>query len=416
MAARLTLADAVSEAAVLATCNRLEIYAEVTSFHGGLNDIAAALEETTAVPMRTMGGHLYAHHADEAVRHLFTVVCGMDSMALGESQVLGQVREMLTTAQAQGTIGRSLVPLLQRALHVGKRAFAETGLARTGHSLVAQALTHTDDVGLDLGAARALVVGAGAMSSLSASVLARAGVPELVIANRSRERGERLAEQVGGRAVLLGESIVEALSVADIIVTCTGATGVVLTLQRVAEARQERAVAAGGAPPPQLIVDLALPHDVAPEVSGLPGVTVIGLADLHAELADLGVGEDLNAVSAIIEAETMAQLASQRAEQATPAVVALRAYAEEVAAAELTRLRGKVGDLDPAVLAEVERTVHRVVDKLLHRPTVRVKALAAEADGDHYARTLAELFDLTLDNSVSLHDLTQVLAVEVVRR
>lgn len=215
---------------------------------------------------------------------------------------------------------------------------------------------------------------------------------------------------------MLGESIVEALSVADIIVTCTGATGVVLTLQRVAEARQERAVAAGGAPPPQLIVDLALPHDVAPEVSGLPGVTVIGLADLHAELADLGVGEDLNAVSAIIEAETMAQLASQRAEQATPAVVALRAYAEEVAAAELTRLRGKVGDLDPAVLAEVERTVHRVVDKLLHRPTVRVKALAAEADGDHYARTLAELFDLTLDNSVSLHDLTQVLAVEVVRR
>lgn len=419
LAAELVSTPSVQEAAVLATCNRLEVYAEVCSFHGGIADVGAALQASTGTALRSMSGHLFAHHGDEAVRHLFEVACGMDSMALGESQVLGQVREMLAVAQRDHTISRTLDRLLQRALRVGKRAFAETGLSRTGHSLIGQALGHAADLEIDLTHSTALVVGAGAMSSLAATTLVREGTPRISVANRSPERGRRLAEAVDGRSVPLDDALfLDELAAADVVVTCTGAVGHVLTLDRVAEASQRRAVAAGGRPPVQLIVDLALPRDVAPEVGQLPGVTVIGLAELHDELAGLGVGEDLAAVTAIIDAELAAHAEAQRVDQVAPTVVALRAYADEVVEAELARLRSRLGsEVDERVAVELDRAVHRVVDKLLHRPTVRVKTLSASSADSRYAEALAELFDLRIETSrgASITDLSDVLAVEVVR-
>lgn len=420
---RLTAGAAISEVAVLATCNRLEVYADVDTFHGGLTDIGAGLVQATGLDLRDLSGHLFAHHGEEAVRHLFTVVCGMDSMALGESQVLGQVRDMLAAAQREHSVGRILDPLLQRALRVGKRAFSETGLSQTGHSLVGQSLSHAGAAGVTVRGSRALVVGAGAMSSLAASTLVREGVAEIAIANRSLARAERLAGSVGGRVVELGtDAFNDALAAADVVVSCTGAVDQQITLELTVDARQRRAVAAGGPPAPQLLIDLALPRDVAPQVGDLPGVSLIGLSVLHADLAGLGIGDDLAAVSAIIEAEVAATVAANRADQVAPAVVALRNYADEVVQAELARLHGKVGNLDPKSAAEVERTVRRVVEKLLHRPTVRVKALASRADLEHadatdYAGILAELFDLQLETSggTSIHNLSEALAVEVVR-
>ncbi len=419
LATELLDGSAVREAAVLATCNRLEVYAEVASFHGGLAEIGAGLVKATGVGLRSLSAHLFAHHGDEAVRHLFTVACGMDSMALGESQVLGQVRDMLAVAQRDHTVSHTLDPLLQRALFVGKRAFGETGLSRTGHSLVGQGLARAERHGIDVRHSRALVVGAGAMSSLAATTLAREGVQQIVVANRSPERAERVAEAVGGRAVSLAtDAFLDELGAADIVVTCTGAKGYVLTLESVCTALQRRAVQAGGPPSTQLIIDLALPRDVSPEVAALPGIEVVGLAELHSELSGLGVGDDLAAVSAIIDAEVAAQVQAQRIEQVAPTVVALRAYADEVVDAELVRLRSRLGrEVDAKVAAEVERAVHRVVEKLLHRPTVRVKALAAGDNGSRYAQALAELFDLTIetDGGTTIHDLSEALAVEVVR-
>lgn len=423
---RLVQGRAVREVAVLATCNRLEVYAEVETFHGGLAEIGAALVETTGVELRELSTNLFAHHGEEAVRHLFTVACGMDSMALGESQVLGQVRDMLAAAQRDHTVGRVLDPLLQRALRVGKRAFSETSLSRTGHSLVGQALGHAAVAGVDIDGSAALVVGAGAMSSLAATTLSREGVGSLVIANRNPERAERLAAAVNGQAIRLErDELVRALAEADVVISCTGARGQPLTLELIAEARQHRAVTAGGPPAPQLLIDLAMPRDVAAEVGDLPGVTLIDLAVLHSDLAGLGIGDDLAAVSQIIKAEVDETVKAARADQVAPTVAALRSYAEEVVQAELERLHGKVPQLDPKSSAEVERTVRRVVDKLLHRPTVRVKALTGLADptatdaAHHasYAEILAELFDLQIDTAAgtSIHDLSEAMAVEVVQ-
>ncbi len=409
LAARLVASEHVHEALVLATCNRLEVYADVVGFHAGLTEIAEALAAATGVALTDLSSQLFAHHGEACVRHLFTVACGMDSMALGESQVLGQVRDALRNAQHDHTVGRVLSPLFQQALRVGKRAFTETGLARSGHSLVEQGLLHAEPLGLELRRSSCLVVGAGAMSGLATATLARHDARSIVIANRSPHRAERLADSVGGRWVALtDESLVAALAEADVVITCTGAVGHVLTADLVEAGRGRRPAT------PQLIVDLALPRDVEPRVAELPGVRVVGLAELGAELAGLGVGTDVEAVTTIVQAEVARYLQSVAAGEVAPTVVALRAYAEELLQSELVRLRARLnGHVDDRVAAEVERTLHRVVEKILHRPTVRVKSLSTQADGALYAAALRALFDLDLDDRTGeppVTDVTEALA------
>ena len=413
LAAALLGTEHVSEAAVLATCNRLEVYAEVGAFHGGLVDIGSAMVARTGLDLGTLTAHMYAHYGDHAVNHLVTVACGRDSMAIGESQVLGQVREMLRTGQETGTVSRALDPLLQQALRVGKRAFSETELSTTGHNLVDSALQHAAELGIDLTRASGLVIGAGAMSALAGSRLRAAGVHDIAIANRSAERAQRLAESVDGRWLLLSEgaALTRALADADVVITCTGAVGHVLTLKTIAKARERRAWKSGGQPAPQLLVDLALPRDVAPEVAQLPGVSVVDLAELGQDLSDAGIGDELEAVRGIVRDEVAGYLQAQRVERVAPTVVALRQYAARVVESELDRFRHRVTGLDQAVNDELERTVHRVVEKLLHRPTVRVKSLAAESDGGRYADALRELFDLPVDEAGGGASVPQVSAL-----
>ena len=394
LALRLHAGEHVDEAVVLATCNRLEVYAEVSAFHGGVADVGTALAELAGIALPEMTDHLYVHYADHAVAHLFSVASGLDSMAVGESQVLGQVRLALRRAQDDGTAGRVLDQLLQQALRVGKRSHAETGLDRAGHSLVEAGLAHAGD----LTRARALVVGAGSMSALAATTLQRLGAATITIANRTPDRAARLAEAVGGQALALDDvaSLTDAVADADVVVSCTGSVGYVLDETLVRAARAQRGLAGGGDAAPQLVVDLALPRDVAPSVAGLEGVRVVGLAELGAQLAGAEVGADIDAARAIVAAEVEAYLAEQRAAEVAPTVVALRAAAREVVDAELFRLRARLGAaLDERIEAEVERCVNRVVDKLLHAPTVRVKSLAAaEPGGASYAAALRELFGL----------------------
>jgi glutamyl-tRNA reductase len=390
----------VAETVVVATCNRVELYAEVATFHAGLADLSAALSATTGVPLENLRDHLYVHYADRAVAHLFTVACGLDSMAVGESQVLGQLRAAWETAQRTGSSGRVLGRLMQQAFRVGKRAHAETGIDRAGASLVGAGLRRAEAA---LGPARdlsVLVVGAGSMSALAASTLHRSGVASVAIANRTPERAHRLADAVGGKAVGL-DRLPEALADADLVVSCTGSVGHVIDAGLAAEA-------ASGRTRPQLYLDLALPRDVHPDVAGLPGVTLVDLEDLGRDLAEEDFSADVEQVRGLVAQEVGGYLADRRVQSVAPTVVALRARAAEFVDAELARLEQRLPDVDDAVREQVQRevrsTVHRVVEKLLHTPTVRVKELAGRSDGGSYAAALRELFDLDLGEVTAVTD------------
>jgi glutamyl-tRNA reductase len=394
----------VAEAVVLSTCNRLEVYADVPKFHGGVDDVCEALAAAAGVEVDELTEHLYVHYETAAVAHLFAVACGLESMAVGEQQILGQVRAALRAGQAGGSAGRVLGGLLQRALHVGKRAHSETGLDQAGRSLVQAGLDAAAAVVGPLPDARVLVVGAGAISGLVVAGLQRCGVRHLTLANRTRERALRLAEPADACVVAMDE-LPGALAAADVVVSCTGAVGQVIPASLVSAAAAARGDRAKG---PQVYVDLALPRDVEPGAAGVPGVTVLDLEALGRELAGTGtgtgtgiadagiagVGQDLEQARAIVAQEVAAYLTAQRAQVVAPTVVALRARARAVVEAELARLEARVGDLDPVVRAELELAVHRVVEKLLHTPTVRVKQLAEAPGGAVYADALRELFDL----------------------
>ena len=379
----------VTEATALATCNRIEIYADVERFHGSVESVSRMLCELADEAPEDVVPHLYVHYDDGAVSHLFHVASGLDSMVVGEGQILGQTREALRVGQESGTIGPALNTLFQQALRVGKRVHAETDIDRAAPSLVSVALERaTRHIGAVDGR-RVLVVGAGSMAGLSVATVSRLGAAEVVVSSRTQERAERLAQQYGGRSVALGDVEAE-IAAADILVSCTGAAGVVLPLSLVAAARTNPQG-------PLAVIDLALPHDVDPSVGDLPGVELIGLARLADELHDSVIASDIAAVREVVSQEVTAFLTARRATEVTPTVVALRTMATGVVDAEVARLMSRVPDLDPAVRAEVEQAVRRVADKLLHHPTVRVKELANETGAVSYAAALAELFSLDPD-------------------
>jgi len=378
----------VTEATVIATCNRLEIYAEVDRFHGSVEEVSKMLVDRAGESTEAMLPHLYVHYDDGAISHLFQVVAGLDSMALGESQILGQARQALSAGQENGTVGPALNVLFQQALRVGKRARAETDIDRAAPSLVTAALDRSHAAVGDLAHKRVLVLGAGAMAGLATATVARRGAASITVANRTADRAERLAHEYGARPAAL-EDLEAELAVADVLVSCTGATGSVVTASMVA------AATAGGRE--LAVIDLALPHDVEPAVAGLPGVTLINLAELAAELRDSEAGREVEEVRRIVAQEVAAFLGARRQASVTPTVVALRSMATSVVDAEMERLSGRLPELDEATRAEVLHTVRRVADKLLHQPTVRVKELANEAGAVSYADALARLFALDQD-------------------
>jgi glutamyl-tRNA reductase len=389
------LADSVAETLVVSTCNRVEVYADVDRFHGGVTAICELLARHCGVPARDLTPHLYVHYEDRAAAHLLAVACGLDSAVVGEGQILGQVRSALRLAEEHGTTGRVLGELGRLALRAGKRARAETGIDRAGQSLVSVAI---ELAAARLGAPRGLagrdvvIVGAGSMSTLAATTASRSGAAGIAVANRTRRPAERLAARVSGHAVGLAD-LGPALAAADVVVSCTGAAGHVITRDLVAAALRGRARPAARGP--LVILDLAMPRDVEPAVAGLPGVVVIGL-DRLGEHGTAAGADDVAAVRAICEAELAAYRSAVDAARVAPTVVALRAKAATVVDAELARLAGRLSadGLSARALDEIAQTMRRVVDKLLHAPTVRVKELAGSPGGEDYAAALRVLFDL----------------------
>ena len=386
----------VTEAMVLSTCNRVEVYAVVDAFHGGLSAIGQVLAEHSGMSMGDLTKYAYVRYSEAAVEHLFAVASGLDSAVIGEQQVLGQVRRSYANAETNKTVGRVLHDLAQRALSVGKRVHSETAIDSAGASVVSVALDIAGSRVDGLAGCTATVVGAGSMGGLSVAHLLRAGVTHIDVVNRSLPRAERLAENIRQHGVtaqaLTLEHLSEALAAADVVVSCTGAVRPVVSLADVhtalANARRDETA------PPLVLCDLGMPRDVDPAVAGLPGVSVIDMDRVQREPSARAAAADAEAARQIVAAEVASYLAGQRMSEVTPTVTALRQRAADVVEAELLRLDNRLPGLDVAQRDEVARTVRRVVDKLLHAPTVRVKQLASAPGGDTYAEALRELFEL----------------------
>jgi glutamyl-tRNA reductase len=395
-------AEHVAGTFTVSTCNRVEIYAEVDKFHAGVSVICEMLARHSGVALPELTPHLYVHYEDRAVQHLLAMTCGLESMVVGESQILGQVRRALALARKHQTIGHTLDELGTLALRTAKRAHTQTGIDRAGANLVTVGIglaatglagPPAPDAAAPLHGRTVLVVGAGSMSALAVSTAARLGATGIVVANRTRERAERLAASAGGSTADLHD-LRPALAEADLVISCTGAAGLVITADMVRGALKARRPAGGARP--LVLLDLALPRDVDPTAGHLPGVTVIGLETLQDAGASLAASqaEDVAAVRAIVAEELAARASARHAARVAPTVVALRAKAVEVVEAELARLAGKLGEIDDRTRAEIAQAMHRVMDKLLHAPTVRVKELAGSPGGDSYEAALRVLFDL----------------------
>jgi glutamyl-tRNA reductase len=378
----------VTEATLIATCNRVEIYADVDRFHGSVEELSKLLVERSGQSTEAMLPHLYVHYDDGAVSHLFQVAAGLDSMAVGEGQILGQTRDALRMGQELGTVGPALNVLFQQALRVGKRTRTETDIDSAAPTLVGAALDRAARSGIAVEGNRVAVIGAGTMAGLATATVSRRGAAEVVVVNRTLARAQRLASEYAGRAATLAE-LPQVIADADMVIACAGASGLLISRELVEASRVDGR--------PVAFVDLALPHDIDPTVAGLEGVTRIDLVDLADDLEASDAGREVAEVRRIVTEEVAAFLAARRSASVTPTVVALRSMATSVVDAEMERLDHRLPDLSPEARAEVLRSVRRVADKLLHEPTVRVRELANETGAVSYAAALAELFALDPD-------------------
>ncbi|KAB7847299.1 glutamyl-tRNA reductase [Streptomyces mobaraensis] len=396
----LARSPAPAEAVVLATCNRVEIYLESDRPDHAADEAVRALAETTGAPAADVRPLLYTHRGPDAVAHLFHVVSGLDSMALGEPQIRGQVRAAYRLATDHGTAGAVLHDLFQHALHTGKRVETTTGVAHAAADLVGVALDAATDLLGPLSAHPTVIVGAGALGSLTVAALRRgadgggaaAARPAradaaggIVVVNRGREAAERLAGRYGVRAAGL-DRLPALLARAGLVVAATGAGTPVITAELVAAAR------AGGPGHPLVLVDLSLPRNVEPAAARQPGVRLVDLAGLEARLKEASARVPVDEARRIVAEETAAFLTGRHLATVTPLIVAMRNNVLSIAEAEVDRLLGRTPALADHVRGEVARTARRIAEKIVHRPTVRVREMAAQPDGHAYVAVVHDLF------------------------
>lgn len=382
--------DHLANVVLVSTCARTEVYALASKFHGAVGDLRNFLSEWSGTPPEAFTDHLYDYHDTAAVRHLFRVAAGADSAVLGEGEILHQVRTAWDVARTEETAGPVLSALFRQAVEVGKRVRSETAVARGTTSLSQAAVALAAEELGGLVDRTCLVMGAGEMGENTAVALS--AVPDrgpILVANRTAARAVDLAGRVGGRAVEWSE-LGTALDEADVVLTSTGSSVTLVdtdVMQAVLERRHGR---------PLLVVDIAVPRNVDPAVGQLDGVTLLDMEDLQ-RYADRALAErraELPAVEAIVDAEVERYESLSAGRQADPVVVALRARAEEVRGAELERALGRLGDLDEAQRQAVEALSRGIVAKLLHDPTVNLKAAAGSPQGQVMADALQHLFDL----------------------
>ncbi|WP_123960979.1 glutamyl-tRNA reductase [Corynebacterium pseudopelargi] len=386
----------LSEAMIVSTCNRLEVYAVANSFHTGVGEVVEVLQEVSGADIEELRGSLYVRYADAAAEHMMLVSSGLDSMVIGEQQIIGQVRSSYQGAIESGSVGPALHGLVQAALRTGKRVHAETEIDEAGASMVSFAFDKAlDAMGReDLSGSTGLVLGAGAMASLAATHMGRLGIDRIIVANRTRSRAERLAEharQAGVQAEVVDfEQRHSVLDQVDIAVSATGADNFTITAEDIPAATSSL-----------MLIDLSLPRDISDATAQLTGVQLVNIERLKEMNARTGTPTDA-AAQAIVAEELEAYTSAQRVRNVAPAVSALRKHAAEIIDSEIERLVARTPDMDDHSFGEVQNTVRRVVDKLLHHPTVRVKELAASSGTVSYDTALQELFGLPLERGVSV--------------
>jgi glutamyl-tRNA reductase len=377
------------EVAVLSTCNRTEIYARCTHFHAAVGDVRDFLSAFSGAAPDEFEDHLYTYYDEAAVAHLFAVAAGLDSMIVGESEILGQVRHAWETAVREQTAPQLLSRMFKHAVESGKRVRTETGISRHPVSIPSAAVTVAAEHLGTLEGAKVLVVGAGQMGAGLANTLRSRGVDRVWIANRTLEKAEQVAEKIDAYAIPLTE-LADTLVEVDVLLTSTASTDVLVersTIEMVMACRNGN---------PLLIVDVALPRDVDPGVHEVPEVTLLDLDDLK-EFAQRSAERrrtEIGKVREILTAEIERYRVERAAREVAPLVTSLHDRGEVVRQAELERFRAKLAELEPDARALVDAITQGVVNKLLHEPTVRVKDAAGTPRGDYYADALATLFDL----------------------
>jgi glutamyl-tRNA reductase len=387
--ADLTSREHVTEAVVLSTCNRIEVYVFAEKFHGAYQDIRNFFAEASHVAPEEFSDHLTSLYDGDAARHLFSVASGLDSAVLGEHEILGQVRKSWETASTEGAVGPVLNPLFRHALEVGKRVRTETAISRNITSVSQAAVAMATERLGGLEGRQVLVVGAGEMGEGLARALHGRGVAGIRVANRTWDRAVEVAGRLGGEPVRL-DDLPHHLAEVDMLLTSTGASAVILEhgdLASVVGERHGREL---------LVVDIAVPRDVDPAAGEIDGLTLLDMDDLR-EFAEVGIRErqrEVTAVQVIVDAELDRYVDESTARSVAPLVASLRARGDLVRSGELQRLSARLGDLDDRQRDAVEALAAGIVGKLLHEPTVRMKDAAGTARGERLAEALRDLFNL----------------------
>ena len=378
------------EAILLSTCNRVELYAVIPDDCDGPARLARYLAEFHNLPFELVKSHIYTFQGEEAVDHLFSVASGLDSMILGEPQILGQVRTAFEKASRLRAAGAVLSALFRHAIQAGKRVHTETAISQRAASVSYAAVELAErQLGM-LGDRRVLVVGAGKTGRLTAECLLGRGVRSITVANRTYETAVSMADAWHGRATTL-DRLEDALAEADIAISATNASGYLIG------AAQVRHALAARPDRPLLLIDIAVPRDVDPDAAQIPGVQVYNLDDLNA-MVEVNVqdrGQDRGVAETIVAEEAADFMAWFNGLAVTPAIVNLREHAESIRRQELERIIHRLDGLSNHDRAMIELLTQRIVNHLLHEPTVRLKRYACNDNGSLYVQALDDLFALT---------------------
>ena len=382
----------VPEGVVLSTCNRLEIYAVTEDIQRGREALVQFLSQSRDIPVEGFADSLYIKSDADAVAHLTRVACGLDSMVVGEPQILGQVTDAYRIALGRHATGPVLNKLFRHAVQAGKRARTETAISQCATSVPSAAAVLAEQEMDGLEGRVVLIMGAGEMGQIAARSLVARGASSIIVANRTYDRGLLLARELNGEAMTFDRQA-EALERADIVVTATDAPHLLVTPEKIRAAMAKRAGR------PMLIIDIAVPRDTDPSVADIPGIRLFDIDDLQDVVNDnLAAREqEIPRVEAIADQEADAFISWFYALGVIPTITDLRRRAETVKAMELDKALRRLGDVSERDRQIISALAHGLTNKLLHEPTVRLKQHAAEGDGYLYTEVVRELFGLEID-------------------
>ena len=377
----------IRELVILSTCNRVELYAVTTET--GFTSLEAFLSETQNIPISEFSTQLYRYQDEAAVKHLLDVAAGLDSVVIGEPQILGQVTDAYSNARRHDTSGKILSRLFQTAIHAGKRARTETAIAHNPASISSVAVSLISEIVSDLSEAKIMVLGAGEMAELAVESLRKRGAGQITVVNRTLQRAQELARRWDGQAAAL-EMLLELLSETDIVITSTGAPHTILHRSMVEKAIE------GRADRPLILMDIAVPRDVDPDVENLTNVYLYDMDSLAAKLAySISQREaEIPQVKEILAEELACFMEYIATLDVIPIIIRMREQADAIRLAELEKTIRRIPDLQPETQERIDALTKSIVKKILHSPTTRLRQEANGPNAVDYADIARGLFGL----------------------